>query len=510
MPLLELQNICKSFGRVEVLHDVSLAVDAGQTLGLVGENGSGKSTAMNIVGGVLPASSGCMLLEGNPYEPTSPRDAQAAGIAFIHQELNLFENLSIEENLFIGGFPRRHALWPTIDRHAIRQKTRQVLEILGLDHSPATLVSRLRPGERQLVEIAKALNAAARLIILDEPTTSLTDRETERLFTRLEKLKTRGIAMIYISHILDDVLQFCDDVVVLRDGSVVHAAPAEQSSQSKLVSLMVGRTIEQLFPPRAHRVSDKPLLEVESLSQPGIVHNISFVLHAGEVLGIAGLMGSGRSELLRILYGLDPFRQGQIKLAGRPLTPLPRTSMAAGMALLTEDRRRDGLMMSAPILDNLALPSLADYATGPAGMLRADKLANDARQVSRRLQVSTDEIESTSVQNLSGGNQQKVVLAKWLMRRPTVFVMDEPTRGIDIGAKHEIYRLVNELVAGGAGVLMVASEIEELVGMCDRILVMSQGCITAQHQRGAFDNQEILQSALWQRDSAINRTEVAR
>ncbi len=509
MPLLELQNIRKSFGHVEVLHGVSLAVDAGQTLGLVGENGSGKSTAMNILGGVLPASSGCMLLEGKSYEPTCPRDAQLAGIAFIHQELNLFDNLSIEENLFISGFPRRHALWPTIDRRAIRHRTRQVLDILGIDHSPASLVSRLRPGERQLVEIAKALNAEARLIIFDEPTTSLTDRETKRLFASLEKLKTRGIAMIYISHILDDVLQLCDDITVLRDGNVVHTAPAEQCDQSKLVSLMVGRTIEHLYPPREHRVSTEPLLAVEALSQPSIVHDISFVLHAGEVLGIAGLMGSGRSELVRILYGLDPFRQGRIKLAGRPLTPAPRVSMAAGMALLTEDRRRDGLMMPAPILDNLTLPSLADFASSPARVLRSDKLANAARQVSSRLQVNTDEIDSVLVQNLSGGNQQKVVLAKWLMRRPLVFVMDEPTRGIDVGARNEIYRLVNELVAGGAGVLMVSSEIEELVGMCDRILVMCQGCITAQHQRGEFDNQKILQSALWQRSSETNGTEVA-
>jgi len=498
MAFLEFQEVSKKFGPVKVLHQVSFALETGHVLGLVGENGSGKSTSMNILGGIHRPTTGQMRLRGKPYAPASPADALQAGIGFIHQELNLFENLSIEENLFIERFPRRHILWPFIDRRAIRRKTQELLEMVQVNQAPDTPVNRLSPGERQLVEIAKALNANAQLIILDEPTTSLAHREIDRLFEIIGRLKEQGISMVYISHILDDVQRLCDEVVVLRNGEVVSSGPITDFNNPKLISDMVGRNIQQLFPARVHALSDRKVLKVRELSQPGVVQEVSLELHAGEVLGIAGLMGSGRSELARILYGLDRFQSGTIELLGETLhDPTPKKCMARGMAFLTEDRRREGLMMTAPILENTALPSLRDFATGKTGWLRLGRMNAKASRLIRRVQVNTDDLSHLAVHNLSGGNQQKVVLAKWLMRDPRVFVIDEPTRGIDIGAKHEIYKLINELVAEDTGVLIISSEIEELMGTCDRILVMSQGRICAEFTRNQFDSREILEAALW-------------
>ena len=497
MTILEFHDIAKQFGLVEVLHGVSFALESGHILGLVGENGSGKSTSMNILGGIHCPTSGQMLLDGKSYSPVSPRDARKAGIGFIHQELSLFENLSIEENLFIECFPRLHTLCPLIHRRGIRRRTCELLELVQVNHAPGTLVNRLSPGERQLIEIAKALNAQARVIILDEPTTSLTHREIDCLFKIIGQLKERGIAMIYISHILDDVLQLCDEVVVLRDGRVVASGPATEYDTQKLVSHMVGKTIDQMFPIRTCSPSNKPLLRVQGLSQPGIIRDISFSLHEGEVLGVAGLMGAGRSELARILFGLDTYRSGSVDIQGTRLSrATPRCCMERGMALITEDRHQEGLMMSAPVLENVALPSLGRFTVWKTGWLRHVDLTNEVARHSQRTQINVVDIRRVPVQHLSGGNQQKVVLAKWLMRNPLTLILDEPTRGIDIGAKQEIYKLINFLVAQGAGVLMISSEIEELIGMCDRILVMGQGQIRAEYARDQFDSRQILESAV--------------
>jgi ribose transport system ATP-binding protein len=500
MTIVEFHDVTKRFGPVEVLHGISFALEPGHILGLVGENGSGKSTSMNILGGIYRPTSGRMLFDGKPYAPSSPADALQAGVGFIHQELNLFENLSIEENLFIERFPRRHRFWPLIHRQAIRRQTRELLEMVQVKHSPDTLVNRLSPGERQLVEIAKALNAEARIIILDEPTTSLAHREIDCLFKIINRLKQQGIAMIYISHILADVQRLCDEVVVLRNGRVVSTGPITEYDAPKFISDMVGRNIQQLFPVREHAPLDRPVLKVHELAQKGVVRDISLELHAGEVLGLAGLMGSGRSELARILFGLAPYQSGTIEILGEALHDATvQRCMARGMAFLTEDRRREGLMMTAPLLENIALPSLRHFAVPKTGWLRRGKLTAEASRQSQRVQVNTDDLHRLSVHNLSGGNQQKVVLAKWLMRGPQVFILDEPTRGIDIGAKHEIYKLINDLVAQDAGVLMISSEIEELVGTCDRILVMGQGRIQAEFTRDQFNNRDILEAALWSR-----------
>ena len=498
-PLLKIEGLCKSFFGVEVLHKVGFSLQAGRALGLVGENGSGKSTTMNIIGGVHQMDAGRVELDGADYRPKGPRDAARQGIAFIHQELNLFRNLSIAENLFITEFPKLVPGLPFIDRAAARKRAADLLAAVDLDLSPATLVNKLSQGERQLVEIAKALGAKAKVIIFDEPTTSLTTRETDRLFEIINRLRSQGIAIIYISHILNDVMRLCDDIVVLRDGHVVGNALKSEMTVERMISLMVGRNIDQLFPPRGHGTAKgAPLLEAAGITQRGTVKDISFSLKAGEVLGISGLMGAGRSELARILFGIDPFSTGKITAAGVALeTPTPSVCMDHGMAFLTEDRRAEGLMMEAPIDQNIALSSLQNYGGGLAGMIDRARLDADVRKVSTSVQISAKDIARTLVKNLSGGNQQKAVIGKWLLREPKIFILDEPTRGIDVGAKNEVYKIINTLASGGAGILMISSEIEELVGMCDRIMVMAHGEIRATFERGSFDREELLRAAMW-------------
>jgi ABC-type sugar transport system ATPase subunit len=518
--VLRFDGISKSFFGVPVLQGVSFTVPAGHAVGLVGENGAGKSTLMNILGGNLQPDAGRIWLGAEPHEPATPQDATRAGVAFIHQELNLFPNLSIAENLFLAAFPRRLGL---IRQRAIHERTRALLNEVGLALAPDTAVERLSAGERQLVEIAKALSIEPRLIILDEPTTSLTTRETEHLFALLGRLRARGIAMIYISHALNDVLRLCDPIVILRDGAVVGQGSRADWTVERMISLMVGREIAQLFPsrsvkgfpphkpatptripapdaaPAASAAIGRPmvLLEVANVTQPGIVADISFRLHAGEVLGISGLMGSGRTELARILFGLDPMIRGTIRLAGRSLERLsPQARVAAGLAFLTESRREEGLCLEASIADNLSLVALNRHASGPAGWLDRDALNTAVQAARRAVTLTASARDAQPVKTLSGGNQQKVVLAKWLLNEPRVFILDEPTRGIDVGAKHEVYSLINQLVGRGAGVLMISSEIEELIGMCDRILVMNRGRMRDEIDCLQFDRERILKAAL--------------
>ncbi|MCB1969444.1 MAG: sugar ABC transporter ATP-binding protein [Geminicoccaceae bacterium] len=497
-PLLQVENLNKSFFGVQVLFDVGLTLYPGEVLGLVGENGSGKSTTMNILAGVHQFDKGRMFFDGQAYVPRNPRDASDAGLAFIHQELNLFGNLSIEENIFISEFPRISHYLPLIRRREIAERTREVLQMIDLDVAPGSPVASLSQGERQMVEIAKALAAGAKVIIFDEPTTSLTKRETMRLFEIIERLKSQGIATIYISHILSDIKSLCDNILILRDGAIVGGGPASDLPIDEIISLMVGREIEQLFPPRAPCVTAEPLLQVSGLSQPHVVHDIDFTLHKGEILGVSGLMGSGRSELARILFGLDPHQQGRILVDGREFSAgSPIEAMERGLAFLTEDRRAEGLMMDASITDNIALPSLRDYASKFARWLDRPDLGTRVAQTADRVHVNTKNYTEMLVKNLSGGNQQKVVLGKWLLRSPSVFILDEPTRGIDVGAKYEVYKIMNQMVLDGAGVLFISSEMEELIGMCDRIMVMNRGEISAIHDRASFNSEKILESALW-------------
>ncbi len=500
MTLLRAEAVSKSFGRVPVLRGVGFALEAGRTLGLVGQNGAGKSTLMNILAGSVAPDSGRLEWRGAPYAPRRPADAMKAGIAQIHQELNLFPNLTIAENLFLGGFPLLKNL-PLIDRRDMGRRAAALLEEVGLGLPPDTPVERLSAGERQLVEIARALGAGASLIILDEPTTSLSAREVERLFGLLGNLKSRGAAMIYISHALEDVLRLSDDILVLRDGEAVGSGPRADFTLERLVSLMVGRGLDRLFPPRKGRPGDEVIFEARGLTQRGIIRDVRFRLRRGEILGIFGLMGAGRSETARILFGLDACERGEILVEGRPLPGGPRGRIREGIAFVTEDRRQDGLCLEASIDDNLALVSLGRFARRRTGWLDLGRCAAAVRAVGEAVRLTSAGGGDRPARTLSGGNQQKVVLGKWLMARPRVFILDEPTRGIDVGARYEVYQLINSAADEGAGVLLISSELDELVGLCDRILVMSHGEIRAEAERGRFDREALLRAAL--RDAAV-------
>ncbi len=524
--ILHFDGISRSFFGVQALRNVTFALPQGHLLGLIGENGAGKTTLMNILGGVLRPESGTMRLWGTNYAPRNPAEATKAGVAFIHQELNLFTNLSITDNIFIDRFPRLGKS-PFIDKRTAKRRARQLLDSVNLALSPETLVDRLTPGERQLVEIAKALSTGAEIIIFDEPTTSLTAGETERLFGIIGDLRGRGKSMIYISHNLGNVLELSDDIIVLRDGQVVDAGPRQDFTIDRMISRMVGRDISQIFPTRELKPSEEVLLEVRDLSQSGIVRDINLVLHKAEVLGLFGLMGSGRTELARILFGLEPFEQGRIRIEGvgtpnaelcvgepvlpsnrgqdardarrfalRRACPSPVDSIRRGMAFVTENRREEGLLMDATIVDNIGLAALPAFAIAwfPR-LLRQGRLKDAVSRVVESMRIKSGPINRTLAKNLSGGNQQKAVIGKWLMSRPAVFLMDEPTRGIDVGAKSEVYGVINDLAAQGAGILLISSELEELMGMCDRIVVMSKGEIQGCFDRGEFDRERILHAA---------------
>lgn len=493
-PFLCVEGLRKSFFGVPVLHGVNFSVNAGEALGLVGENGSGKSTSMNILGGVHRPDAGSMRIAGQSYAPSSPKDATAAGVAFIHQELNLFQNLTIEENLFVDGFPRRKGL-PFIDRRAIRAHTEAVLGQVNLNMKPNTPVARLSQGERQLVEIARALSRNAKLIIFDEPTTSLSRPEVERLFSIIDALKKRGIAIIYISHALEDVVEVCETITVLRDGHLAGSAPTSELTLQRIISMMVGRSIDTIYPERTASARPETVLSVKGLSQPGVAHDIGFDIRSGEIVGLAGLMGSGRSELARMIFGLDPFRSGTIVIGGNTLaSPTPASAMEAGIAFLTEDRRGEGLLMDFTVAENTVLASLKAVA-GAFGLLDTGKITGTSKEMARAMRLSTDKVDETRAKHLSGGNQQKVVIGKWLLRQPKLFILDEPTRGIDVGAKQEVYRIINGLVERGSAVLLISSEIEELIGLSDRILTISRGELTGSFETRPFDREAIMAAA---------------
>jgi len=493
--ILQYKNINKSFFHVPVLKNINLDIVKGHVVGLIGENGAGKTTLMNILGGVVYPDAGEMVLRGGSYKPSNPSDAIRHGIGFIHQELNLFTNLNIAENLFIDEFPRLKGL-PLINRVEINAKTKEYLAMVDLDYQPTTLVERLSPGERQLVEIAKALSSNAEVIIFDEPTTSLTNRETERLFNIIRRLQESGKSIIYISHILGDVLHLADEIVVLRDGEMVGSGKKGDFTINKMISLMVGREINDLYPVRNSKPTEAPVLDVKNLSQAGIVNKINFTLHRGEILGLFGLMGSGRSEMARIIFGLDSYDEGEICIHGAAIgSYTPRVCIQKGVAFVTENRREEGLMMNSTIAENISLVSLPAYARSLMRVLDTKALVPQIQNIVQALQIKSGDVNKVPAKSLSGGNQQKTVLGKWLLSKPSILIVDEPTRGIDVGAKYEIYNILNELATQGTGVLFISSEIEELIGICDRILVMEYGETSGLFTRDEFNKETILRAA---------------
>jgi ribose transport system ATP-binding protein len=500
VPRLAVEGLSKSFFGVPVLQNVSFKVKAGQLLGIVGENGSGKSTAMNLLTGVLPPDSGSIWLDGRPFQPHSRRDSDAAGIAFIQQELNVFPNLSVAENLFLVKPPRLFSALPLIARRQMHARSRALLKQVGLEVSPRALAGTLSTGERQLLEIARALSSEARLIIFDEPTTSLTAPEAERLFELIRNLKAQGVTILYISHDLEHVINLADEVLVLRDGKVTQLAPASALTPHDLVLAMVGRPIDALFPSRSPQTAiDVPVLDARGLDEPAVLKNLDLSISAGEIVGIAGLMGSGRSELARMLFGLDRHRDGVVCVHNTVLPPGDvQARLEAGVAFLTEDRRHEGLMMDASVIDNMALAALPVFARNRFGRVHDVKLLEAVRQLCAQLNLKSGDVRTAPVRSLSGGNQQKVVLGRWLLQRPKLFILDEPTRGVDVGAKQEIYRLLAELADAGMALLVISSELEELTGLCDRIHVMRRGELVAHFAREQFDNEAILRAAFGQ------------
>lgn len=492
--LLRVDHISKDFFGVYALTDVSLSVNKGEVLSLIGENGAGKSTLMNIVTGVLQPTSGEMFFEGEAYHPQKPGDSEERGIAFIHQELNLFNNLSIIDNMFINGFIKYKGT-PFNNNIKMARIAKEQLARVGLEISPFTKVEKLSMGERQLVEIAKAFLNDPKIIIFDEPTTSLTNKETEKLFAVIDNLRKQGTAIIYISHILEDVKRLSDRIAILRDGCITAQGDADDFTLPRMISNMVGRDIQEMYPHTLPVPEKDVLLDVDKVSQPGVVKDISFKVHKGEIVGIYGLMGAGRSELASIIFGLDPYSEGSIKFEGRELENNgPISRLKSGIGFVTENRREDGLFMEYPVLHNVNIAALRNYVR-KLGFVDAKGTLQDVEDSKKLLRIKCEDVSKHQAKGLSGGNQQKVVIAKWLTTHPRFLIVDEPTRGIDVGAKSEIYQILNDLASKGTGILVISSEMEELIGICNRIIVMNKGMITGELDRNDATTEALLKLA---------------
>lgn len=473
-PLLSMRGIEKRYPGVHALRGVGLDLRAGEVLALVGENGAGKSTLIKILGGAVPPDAGTIAIGGRPVQLRDPLAAQRAGVRIIYQEFNLVPALSARENIFLGQEPGRCSWLPRAWEH---RRSRELFDQLGVAIDPETACRDLTVAQQQVVEIAKALSQAARVVVMDEPSAALSPRETEHLFTVIRELKARGIGVIYISHRLSEVFAIADRVMVLRDGAHAGTQPVAELSRERIIERMVGRTLETEFPKQRLPLGP-PRLVVRALRRAPAVRGVSFEVRRGEVLALTGLVGAGRTETARLIFAADRRDGGTLALDGRPLhLRSPRDAIAAGICLLSEDRKSQGLVLGRSVLENFGLPNMNRFA--PWGLLcaRRERAAWDAFR--DQLQIRLAAPQQTAA-TLSGGNQQKVVLAKWLQRNAEVVIFDEPTRGIDVGAKYEIYLLINRLAAQGKAVLMISSELPEVLGMSDRILVMHQGRITGE------------------------------
>ena len=484
---IELRNIHKAFGSNEVLKGVDLKLKSGEVHALMGENGAGKSTLMNILTGIHKQDKGQIFVDGKEISFKNPLEAEAYGIAFIHQELNIWPNLSILENLFL-----MHSVtngMGILDFKAMRamaeQKCREIEIELPLDME----AGECSVGQQQMTEIVRNLLLDAKVVIMDEPTAALTERETEKLFEVMRSLKKRGVAMVYISHRMEEVTQNCDTITVMRDGVSVATKPVKEYSMEQIVRDMVGRSITEFYPDRRNKPGEV-LLEVKHFEQPGVFHDINFNLRKGEILGFAGLMGSGRTEIMRAVFGVDPHAGGELVFKGEPLKiTKPEDAIKAGLGFVTENRKTEGLILDFSIMRNIALPSVDSFAK--SGVINFKNLTDFANKMATKLGVKANSLD-LEAGALSGGNQQKVVIAKWVGMHPEVIIMDEPTRGIDVGAKRDIYELMNELTASGVSIIMVSSELPEVLGMSDRIVVVHEGRIAGELLHDEADQEKIM------------------
>lgn len=489
--LLRVESLGKQFPGVKALDGVSLHIGRGEVLSVIGENGAGKSTLMKILAGVQEADTGQVIVDGKPVRIDSCRAAMHHGIVLIHQELNLADNLDIGANIFLGREPRKFGL---IDRRTIRRESARFLKMVGLDASPDTPVSQLSIGQQQMVEIAKALSVNARVLIMDEPTSSLSTRETERLFEVVKDLRSQGVSVIYISHRLGEVKELSDRVTVLRDGRNAGELGREEITHDNMVRMMVGRDISQFYSRDSHEPG-KVLLEVNGLVTPEWpAHKLNFEVRAGEIVGVAGLVGAGRTEMLQVLFGINRPVSGTIRLDEKSVEiESPIDAIQAGLALVPEDRKRHGLVLEMSVLRNVSLAGLRRHQR-PGGFRNGSQETRDTEKMIADMRIRTPGADQV-VQFLSGGNQQKVVIGKWLALKPRVLLLDEPTRGIDIGAKQEIYQLMEQLAADGVAILFVSSEMEEVLGMSDRVLVMHEGAIAGELSRDELSEEAIMHLA---------------
>ncbi|EOH87460.1 sugar ABC transporter ATP-binding protein [Enterococcus villorum] len=484
--LFSMKNINKRFGKVQVLKNVQFTVNKGEIHALMGENGAGKSTLMNILSGALKKDSGTIEFEGKEIKEATPEIAERLGIGFVHQELNLAESISVAENVFMNRLPCKNKILGIIDFKALYQQTQNILNILGAKFKPTDIVEHLSTANKQLVEIAKAISLNAKVIIFDEPTTSLSEQDVEVLFIVIRALKEKGISSVYISHRMKEIYELCDRITIMRDGKYISTNPVEELTNDEIIHKLVGRSLNNLYPKEEVSIGDI-YLKVEGLSdKKGYLKNINFYARKGEVVGFAGLVGSGRTETMRMIFGADRSASGKISIQGREVKiNSPIDAIKNGICLLTEDRKQQGLALTLSIKDNINISSLNKT------LINNKKMSETSKYFVKTLRIKTND-DNNPVSSLSGGNQQKVVLAKWLNTENQIYIFDEPTKGIDVGAKSEIYGIINQLAKEGKTVLIVSSEIPELLGICDRIYVLSEGRVTRELKTDEATQEKIM------------------
>lgn len=490
-PLFQMKNITKDFLGVRALDNISFNIYEGKVMALLGENGAGKSTLMKILSGVYKMEAGEMFYNEKKIEFNSPKDSQMAGIAIIHQELNLISGLTIGENIFLGREPL--TTLRKIDWKKLYLYSSKLLKKLGVKRDPRELVGNLSIGERQMVEIAKALSLNAKIIIMDEPTDALTDKETASLFSVIKELRDEGCCIVYISHRLREVFEICDKVTILRDGKFIKEDEVENLSEDLVIELMVGRKLDEQFP-RVEKVTEGIVLEVENLTND-LVKNINFSIQKGEILGISGLMGSGRTELAKTIFGSIPYEKGKISVDGIEVSiNSPKAALKNGIVYVSEDRKLQGLVLELSVKENMTLSALKQFE-GLFFRIDREKEEGLVNEYIHNMTIRTPHMQQV-IKNLSGGNQQKVSIAKGLITNPKVLILDEPTRGVDVGAKKEIYNLINQFKTQGLSIILISSELPEILGMCDRIFVMHNGSISGEFDRAQATQEKILKCAV--------------
>ncbi|MDE8338119.1 sugar ABC transporter ATP-binding protein [Erysipelothrix rhusiopathiae] len=487
--ILEMKDINKTFPGVKALDHVNLRLKPGTVHALMGENGAGKSTLMKCLYGIYHRDSGSVIFNGNEVEFKDAKEAIDSGISMIHQELQPIRMMTVGENIFLGNYPMTK--FKTVDHKKMYEETERLLKEVGLDVEPTTLLNELTVSQMQSIEIAKAISHNAKVVIMDEPTSSLTSTEVEKLFAIIDKLTKKGIAIVYISHKMDEILRISDEITIMRDGCYVGTWPASEMTNDSIIKNMVGRELKSLFPPKTNKPTDEVVLRVENLTSPNPLSfkECYFELKRGEILGVGGLVGAQRTELMEAIYGMRAIDHGIVKLGDKQLVVnRPQDAIRNGIALVTEDRRGNGIFGVLSVSDNVAIASIDQYIH--KGLLDDKKIGEVVDSSIDRLNIKTAS-KKTHIENLSGGNQQKVILSRWLANNPDILILDEPTRGIDVGAKFEIYQIINELAAEGKSIIMISSEMAELLGVSDRIMVMCEGRVS-----GFLDKKEATQESV--------------